>query len=157
VPSARLACVVLLFTYYVSGTAFLALSSLLERRKARGADERSLQFVGGLAEGTETVIVYVLFCLMPGSAEWIAWGFAIAVAITALQRIVTGARLLRLLPTEFGAKPLIRDLTFTGNDERELAAQRPTASQPDHRQLREVEVHKHSRRVLARRLGRFPE
>jgi len=157
VPSARLACVVLLFTYYVSGTAFLALSSLLERRKARGADERSLQFVGGLAEGTETVIVYVLFCLIPGSAEWIAWGFAIAVAITALQRIVTGARLLRLPTGACGAKPLMPGLTFTGGDERELAAQRPTASQPDHRQVSEVEVHSHSRRVLARRFGRFPE
>ncbi len=94
VPPARLACVVLLFTYYVSGTAFLALSSLLERRKARGVDERSLHFVGGLAEGTETIFVYVLFCLLPGSAEWIAWGFSIAVAITALQRAAFGARLL---------------------------------------------------------------
>src|SRR5277367_5238844 len=91
VPSARLACVVLLFTYYVSGTVFLSLSSLLERRNAGGGDERSLRFVGGLAEGTETVVVYVLFCLLPGSAKWIAWGFAAAVGVTALQRVIAGA------------------------------------------------------------------
>lgn len=96
VPSARVACLALLLAYYVSGTAFLALSSLLERRGANAAsDERSLRFVGGLAEGAETIVVYVLFCLLPGSAGVIAWSFAAAVGITAVQRIALGARLLR--------------------------------------------------------------
>lgn len=96
VPSARLACVVLLFTYYVSGTAFLALSSLLERRQAAAetSDRRSLRFVGGLAEGAETIVVYALFCLLPGSAAVIAWSFAVAVGVTALQRVYLGTRLL---------------------------------------------------------------
>jgi phosphatidylglycerophosphate synthase len=95
VPSARLACVVLLAAYYVSGTALLALSSLQERRAQPGGDERSLRFAGGLAEGTETVAVYVLFCLLPRQAAGIAWGFAAAVGVTAVQRIVAGLRLLR--------------------------------------------------------------
>lgn len=94
VPSARLACLVLLSTYYVSGTAFLALSSLLERRRHRFGDERSLRFVGGLAEGTETVAVYVLFTLLPGHAALIAWTFAAAVAVTAAQRIMFALRVL---------------------------------------------------------------
>lgn len=91
-PDARLACLVLLVTYYVNGTAFLAWSSMAERRALTGGDERSLRFVGGLAEGTETIIAYVLFCLLPGSAETIAWVFAVIVAITALQRIAIGVR-----------------------------------------------------------------
>jgi phosphatidylglycerophosphate synthase len=95
VPSARLACVVLLAAYYVSGTALLALSSLQERRALPGGDERSLRFAGGLAEGTETVLVYVLFCLLPQQAAGIAWGFAAAVGVTAVQRVVAGLRLLR--------------------------------------------------------------
>jgi len=94
VPGARLACVVLLSTYYVSGTAFLALSSLLERRRAGAADGRSLHFVGGLAEGTETIATYVLICLLPAHATVIAWVFAAAVAFTAAQRIRIGLRLL---------------------------------------------------------------
>jgi phosphatidylglycerophosphate synthase len=94
VPSARLACVVLLAAYYVSGTALLALSSLAERRSLAGGDERSLRLGGGLAEGTETVVVYVLFCLLPGQAAGIAWGFAAAVGVTAVQRVVAGLRLL---------------------------------------------------------------
>jgi phosphatidylglycerophosphate synthase len=95
IPAARLACVALLTAYYISGTAFLALSSLAERRRQRLGDDRSLRFVGGLAEGTETVIVYVLLFLLPGHATVIVWAFTAAVAITAAQRVVTGLRLLR--------------------------------------------------------------
>jgi phosphatidylglycerophosphate synthase len=95
VPGARLACVALLTAYYISGTAFLALSSLAERRRQRLGDERSLRFVGGLAEGTETIAVYILLFLLPQHATVIAWAFTAAVAITAAQRVVTGLRLLR--------------------------------------------------------------
>ena len=101
-PAARLACVGLLTAYYISGTAFLALSSLAERRRARLGDERSLRFVGGLAEGAETIAVYVLLFLLPGDAVVIAWAFAAAVAITAAQRVVLGVRLLR---EPAGARP----------------------------------------------------
>jgi phosphatidylglycerophosphate synthase len=100
-PRARLACVALLAAYYVSGTAFLALSSLAERaaqagrRRIRLGDERSLRFTGGLAEGTETVAVYVLLFLLPSAAPVIAWAFTAAVAVTAIQRVVFGLRLLR--------------------------------------------------------------
>jgi phosphatidylglycerophosphate synthase len=96
VPGARLACVALLTAYYVSGTAFLALSSLAERRGAPLGDERSLRFIGGLAEGTETVVVYALLFLLPGQATVIAWAFAAAVAVTAAQRVIAGLRLLRV-------------------------------------------------------------
>ena len=95
VPDARVACLALLAAYYVSGTAFLAMSSLLERRGDAGGDGRSLRFVGGLAEGTETVVVYVLFCLFPGHATLIAWIFTAAVAVTAAQRIWFGIDVLR--------------------------------------------------------------
>jgi len=98
IPDARLACAVLLLTYYVSGTALLALSSLLERRRQNAIDERSLRLVGGLAEGFETVVAYVLFCLLPGSAAVIAWVFAALVGVTALQRIISGSRMLTTGP-----------------------------------------------------------
>jgi phosphatidylglycerophosphate synthase len=95
VPGARLACAALLTAYYVSGTAFLALSSLAERQRQRLGDDRSLRFVGGLAEGSETIAVYLLLFLLPGRATVIVWAFTAAVAITAVQRVVTGLRLLR--------------------------------------------------------------
>jgi phosphatidylglycerophosphate synthase len=95
IPGARLACVALLTAYYISGTAFLALSSLAERRRQRLGDDRSLRFVGGLAEGSETIAIYLLLFLLPQHATVIVWAFTAAVAITAVQRIVTGLRLLR--------------------------------------------------------------
>ncbi len=96
VPDARLACAALLVAYYVSGTALLALSSILERRRLdEHRDERSLRFAGGLAEGTETVIVYALLTLLHQQAEAIIWIFTVAVAVTALQRVVEGILVLR--------------------------------------------------------------
>ncbi len=40
-------------------------------------------------------MVYVLFCLLPQQAAGIAWGFAAAVGITAVQRVVVASRVLR--------------------------------------------------------------
>lgn len=96
VPSARLACLVLLVAYYVSGTAFLTLSSMLERRGDQDVydDGRSLRFVTGLAEGSETVIAYVLICLFPEHAGVLVWAFAVIVGLTAVQRVALGVRLL---------------------------------------------------------------
>jgi len=94
VPGARLACVALLAMYYVNVGAWLSYSALAERRRLQGGDERSLRFVPGLAEGAETLLVYVLFCLMPEHAAVIAWAFAALVGVSAVQRIVLAARTL---------------------------------------------------------------
>lgn len=93
-PAARLACVVLLATYLVNNVALLSFSSLVERLRLRLGDERSLTLTTGLAEGTETIVVYVLFCVLPSAAAEIAWVFAGLVAITALQRVVIAVRVL---------------------------------------------------------------
>lgn len=93
-PGARLACVVLLATYLVNNVTLLSFSSLVERRGLRLGDERSLALTTGLTEGTETIVVYVLFCLFPSAAAEIAWVFAGLVAITAAQRVVTAVRVL---------------------------------------------------------------
>ena len=93
-PDARVAAVVLLGAYYVSGAAFLAWSSLAERRARVVGDNRSLHFVGGLAEGAETIVVYALLCVWPAATREILWVFAAAVVFTALQRIGFGWRAL---------------------------------------------------------------
>lgn len=91
VPDARLASAALLVAYYISATAFLTLSALLEKRAMTGGgDGRSVHFVGGLAEGTETVIAYALLTVLPEHAAVIIWVFTAAVAVTAAQRVVNG-------------------------------------------------------------------
>ena len=93
-PGTRMASVVLLFTYYLSGAALLAASGLLDRAGVAGRDERSIRFLGGLAEGVETTVAYVLITFAPSRAALIEWIFAVMVLVTAIQRIVWASRAL---------------------------------------------------------------
>lgn len=94
-PDARVACLVLLLTYYVNGGSLLALSAAATEQGADRADERTFHFHRGLAEGAETIVVHSLMVLVPAWMPALAWGFAVAVAITIGQRIRRAARLLR--------------------------------------------------------------
>ena len=84
-----------LLAYYVNGTAFLAFSSIAERTARQLDDGRSLSFLGGIAEGTETVLVHSIWCVLPGYAGPIAWVWSVVVGVGALQRIAAGYRALR--------------------------------------------------------------
>lgn len=88
-----------LLAYYVNGAAFLAFSSAAERlerqgRRARLDDGRTFSFIGGLAEGTETIVVHSLWLLVPGAAPVVAWVWAGVVGVSAVQRVLLGRRLL---------------------------------------------------------------
>jgi phosphatidylglycerophosphate synthase len=91
IPEARVAALVTVLTYYLNGVAFLAWSSLAVRRGHTG-DGRSLVFPGGLAEGSETIIAYVILLSFPDSARTILWVWAGVVGITVVQRMVFVAR-----------------------------------------------------------------
>jgi phosphatidylglycerophosphate synthase len=95
-PDARLALLVLLLTYYVNGTAFLAFSAVVTRRgQTTGLeDERTLVFSRGLAEGTETIVVHALLVALPAAMATIAWVFALMVIVTAGQRVLLAVRVL---------------------------------------------------------------
>jgi phosphatidylserine synthase len=83
-----------LLAYYVNGCAFLAFSSIAERTGRAVDDGRSLSFLGGLAEGAETIAVHSLWLLLPGFAWHIAVAWATVVALSSVQRIVSGYRAL---------------------------------------------------------------
>ncbi|SNS84838.1 Phosphatidylglycerophosphate synthase [Geodermatophilus pulveris] len=84
-----------LLAYYVNGAAFLAFSSIAERAGRRLDDGRSLSFLGGLAEGTETVLVHALWLLFPAYAGPVAWAWAALVGVSAAHRMWAGYRALR--------------------------------------------------------------
>lgn len=99
-PSARVACIVLLLAYYLNGSAFLAISSLAEKRAQRVVEgERSLQFVTGLTEGFETIVAHAVMALVGARRiEWldeVVWVFAAMVFVTVAQRVRFGLRVLR--------------------------------------------------------------
>jgi phosphatidylglycerophosphate synthase len=97
-PAANgLAGAVLLFTFYVNGASFLAFSLVAEKKRltttARGT--KSIYFTTGLAEATETLIVFAAFCLFPAWFSIIAYVFAAMTAWTTLSRLFLAVRLFR--------------------------------------------------------------
>lgn len=90
--AAWLPFLLVLLAYYLNGTAFLAFSSIAERAGRQREDGRSLSFLGGLAEGTETIAVHSLWLVIPAHAGVIATVWAAVVGLSAAQRIVAGFR-----------------------------------------------------------------
>lgn len=107
-PSARLACAALLLSYYLNGSAFLALSGLAERRARRRVDDgdRSVWFVGGLTEGFETIVAHGVIALVGHLAVErvvvVVWVFTAMVGVTVLQRVAMAVRVLRPAPERDG-------------------------------------------------------
>ena len=91
-----LAGAVLLASFYLNGSSFLAFAIMAEKRglqtQARG--EKSLFFTTGLAEATETIAVFCLFCLFPAWFPALAYGFAAVCVVTAAARIAFAIRVL---------------------------------------------------------------
>lgn len=83
-----------LLGYYLNGTVFLAFSSVAERTGRTLDDGRSLSFLGGLAEGTETIVVHSLWLLAPAHAGPIAAVWAAIVGVSAAHRTRAGYRAL---------------------------------------------------------------
>ena len=80
----------LILSFYVNGASFLAFSALAAKR-GLGSDARgpkSIYFTTGLAEASETLIVFVLACLFPSAFVWLAVIFAVICFYTALARIL---------------------------------------------------------------------
>ncbi len=87
----------LILSFYVNGATFLTYAIFAEKRKltteARGS--KSLYFTTGLAEATETIIVFCLFCILPSAFSLLAYLFAAVTLVTAAARIVLAVRIFR--------------------------------------------------------------
>ncbi len=93
----------LIFSFIGSGTSFLAYSIFAAKNNlttdARG--KKSIYYLGGLTEGFETIIAFVLMCLLPeyfwliavifGTLCWISTSARIHFAVTTLSTLTPGA------------------------------------------------------------------
>lgn len=88
---------VLIASFVGTGASFLAFSSMAEKRNIQHPEfgYKSLYYLNGLAEGTETVICFVLMCLLPAYFPVIAAVFAFICLLTAFNRVVFGYRTLK--------------------------------------------------------------
>lgn len=87
----------LLLAFMGTGSSFLAFAVMASRRgletEARG--KKSLYYLGGLTEGSETIAFFVLACLLPSWFPILASVFAAMCWLTTAARIAAGWQLLR--------------------------------------------------------------
>ena len=91
-----LAASFLIFSFMGTGSSFLAFAIMAEKRKIERLEygRKSLYFLGGLAEGTETIVFLILICLFPSYFAIMAYTFGGICWITTATRIYAGYRTL---------------------------------------------------------------
>ncbi len=79
----------LLTSFYFNGTSFLGYAILAEKHghKTDAQGQKSLYYSNGILEGTETIVFFVLLCLLPGYFAPLAWIFGTLCFATATLRI----------------------------------------------------------------------
>jgi phosphatidylglycerophosphate synthase len=92
-----LAAATLLAAFVGTGSSFLAFAVLAERRGLRSLayPSKGLYYLGGLTEGTETLLCFAAMCLWPSHFAALAFGFAGLCGLTWLARLRAGWVLLR--------------------------------------------------------------
>lgn len=81
---------ILLSVYYLNAASWMYLSALLEKRQHgvfMTKEQTSITMPATLIGGTETVVAYVLFLLLPGYFGWLAGLFSILIVFGILQRL----------------------------------------------------------------------
>ena len=97
-PAANaLAAAFLIFSFVGTGSSFLAFAVMAAKRglstDVRG--RKSLYYLGGLTEGTETILVFVAFCLFPAAFVPLALIFGALCWLTTATRAAVAWQTLR--------------------------------------------------------------
>lgn len=95
--SNALPATVLLLSYFANGSTFLAYAIMAEKQAitttAQGV--KSLFYMSGLAEGAETIVAIVLFCLFPAYFPVIAYCYAGLCFASSAGRIMLACKTLK--------------------------------------------------------------
>ncbi len=96
-PENALPAAFLILSFVGTGASFLAYAALAAKRGLGGAAQgtKSLYYLGGLTEGTETIAAFVAFCLFPGSFPVLAYAFGGLCWITTVFRVAAATHDLR--------------------------------------------------------------
>ncbi|WP_305371762.1 CDP-alcohol phosphatidyltransferase family protein [Photobacterium leiognathi] len=87
----------LIFSFIGTGSSFLAFAIMASKQGIENPvyKHKSLYYMSGLTEGTETIGCFVLFCLLPQHFATIAYIFAAACCFTTFTRIYSGFNTLK--------------------------------------------------------------
>ncbi len=87
-----LAAALLLFSFMGTGSSFLAFAIMAERGSIQSMQypNKGFYYLGGLAEGTETIVLLLACCLFPAYFVWIAVVFSVICWLTTVTRVFGG-------------------------------------------------------------------
>jgi phosphatidylglycerophosphate synthase len=93
--SNALPAAVLISSFIGTGSSFLAFSIIAEKRGITSEEypTKGIYYLGGLTEGTETIVLFVAMCFFPLAFPWLAYIFAALCAITTVTRWLAGWRM----------------------------------------------------------------
>ena len=96
-PRNALPAAMLLASFLLAGISFLGYAVVAERRRmmTSAQGEKSFYYMAGLAEGTETIAVFVLATLAPAWFPVLALGYAALCVVTGFARLAIGWRRFR--------------------------------------------------------------
>ena len=85
-----------------AGSSFLAFAILAERQGLDSAayPQKGFYYLGGLTEGTETLLCFAAMCLWPAAFPALALGFAALCGLTIGTRLLAGWTLLDAAPNK---------------------------------------------------------
>lgn len=87
----------LIFSFMGTGASFLAFAIMAAKHRLESPEQgkKSLYYLGGLAEGTETIAFLVAALLLPGAFPALAWVFGVVCWVTTVARILGATARLR--------------------------------------------------------------
>lgn len=87
----------LLFAFIGTGSSFLAFAAVADKYQLENLDypHKSFYYLGGLTEGAETILVFILFCLFPAYFPLMALVFGGLCWFTTLTRVWGGYKTLK--------------------------------------------------------------
>ncbi|MFA6220265.1 MAG: CDP-alcohol phosphatidyltransferase family protein [Erythrobacter sp.] len=87
-PGNTLAALVLVASFVLTGTSFLAFAAIAAKRgeDTQAHGRKSFYYSTGLAEGSETIAVFITICIWPHWFVPVAYGYAALCALTVVQR-----------------------------------------------------------------------
>jgi len=93
-PGDAIPAAFLMLSFMGTGASFLAYAVFAAKRGVTTeiSGTKSLYYLGGLTEGTETIVIFMAFCLLPQFFAPLAWAFAAACWITTASRMLAAAR-----------------------------------------------------------------
>jgi len=96
-PANALPALVLVASFVLTGTSFLAFAVIAAKRGAETVahGRKSFFYSTGLAEGGETIALFVAMCLWPAAFGVLAYAYAVLCLLTVGQRTALAVRMFR--------------------------------------------------------------